>query len=69
LDLAKAIDTNETLPAEVAALIEQREASRAARDWATADALREAIRQHGYETEDTPAGTRWRKIAHGGTNG
>ena len=58
---AEAIDANEALPAEVAALIEQREVARTARDWATADTLRETIRQHGYEIEDTPSGTRWRK--------
>jgi cysteinyl-tRNA synthetase len=52
----------ETLPADVAALIQQREAARAARDWPAADALREVIRQHGYEVEDTPTGTRWRRI-------
>ncbi len=50
------------LPAEVAALIAQREAARAARDWAAADALREAIRKHGYEVQDTPSGTRWQRI-------
>jgi cysteinyl-tRNA synthetase len=52
----------EPLPAKVATLIQQREAARAARDWSTADALREAIRQRGYEVEDTPSGTRWRRI-------
>jgi cysteinyl-tRNA synthetase len=52
-----------TLPVEVVELIRQREAARAGRDWSTADALREAIRQHGYEVEDTPEGTRWRQIS------
>ena len=56
----------EALPAEVAALVERREAARAARDWTTADELRETIRQHGYEIEDTPSGTRWRKTKQGG---
>jgi cysteinyl-tRNA synthetase len=64
--LADAVDAEETLSTEVAALIQQREAARAARDWATADGLREAIRQHGYEIEDTPSGTRWRKMKQGG---
>jgi cysteinyl-tRNA synthetase len=61
LGLIDVISADETLPAKVAALIRQREAARAARDWATADALRESIRRHGYEIEDTPSGTRWRK--------
>jgi cysteinyl-tRNA synthetase len=69
LGLADASNADETLPAKVAALIEQREAARAVRDWATADALREAVRQHGYEIDDTPSGTRWRKTMSGGTNG
>ncbi|MBN1813147.1 MAG: cysteine--tRNA ligase [Anaerolineae bacterium] len=69
LGLVDAVDAEELLPADVAALIQQREAARAARDWTTADALRQAIRQHAYEIEDTPSGTRWRRIAQGGTNG
>jgi cysteinyl-tRNA synthetase len=60
LRLADAIATGDELPAHVAALIEQRETARAARDWSTADALRETIRLQGYEVEDTPSGTRWR---------
>jgi cysteinyl-tRNA synthetase len=63
LGLADAVATTdaEPLPADVAALIRQREAARAARDWPTADGLREAIQQQGYEVEDTPTGTRWRR--------
>jgi cysteinyl-tRNA synthetase len=53
----------ESLPLEVAELIQRREAARAARDWSTADALRETIREEGYEVEDTPEGTRWRPIS------
>jgi cysteinyl-tRNA synthetase len=54
-------DGGAPLPAEVAALIQRRETARAARDWTAADALREAIRRQGYEVEDTPSGTRWRR--------
>jgi cysteinyl-tRNA synthetase len=62
LRLAEAATLEEAaLPADVAELIQRRERARAARDWATADALREAIRQGGYEVEDTPTGTRWRR--------
>jgi cysteinyl-tRNA synthetase len=49
------------LPPEVAALIEEREAARRARDWARADALREQLAQRGYVVEDTPEGSRWRR--------
>jgi cysteinyl-tRNA synthetase len=43
-------------PAEVAELAEAREAARAARDYAEADRLREAIRGHGWEVRDGPDG-------------
>jgi len=62
LRLSDVVDADgETLPAEVAELIQQREQARAARNWSRADAFREAIREQGYEVEDTPEGTRWRK--------
>jgi cysteinyl-tRNA synthetase len=68
LGLADAIAVKEPLPANVAALIQQREAARESHDWATADQLREAIRQHSYTIEDTPTGTRWRKTTQGETH-
>ena len=63
LGLEDAIHDGQRLPNEVAALIHKRQDAREARDWAAADALREAIRRHGYEVEDTFAGTRWRPSA------
>ncbi len=57
LGLEGAIHDGQRLPDEVAALIHKRQ------DGATADALREAIRPHGYEIEDTPADTRWKPSA------
>lgn len=63
LRLSDAVDAvADTLPAAVAELIQQREEARAARDWSKADALRDAICQHGYAVEDTPTGTRWRRV-------
>jgi hypothetical protein len=44
------------VPAEVIALVEEREAARARRDWAVADALRERIAAMGWEVKDTPEG-------------
>ena len=35
----------------------------------TSDALRETILQRGYEVEDTPSGTRWRRRTLGGAHG
>jgi hypothetical protein len=43
-------------PAEVLALVEKREAARAHRDWAKADALRDRIAALGWEVQDTPNG-------------
>ena len=64
LGLAEVVSAaGEPLPPEVAALVRQRETARAERDWPTADRLRQAIRQQGYELEDTAAGTRWRRVA------
>ncbi len=61
LGLSDIAGSDLVIPEEVAALIGQREAARATRDWSLADRLREAIHQHGYDVEDTPEGTRWKR--------
>ena len=43
-------------PPEVLALVEEREAARARKDWATADDLRDRITALGWQIHDTPAG-------------
>ena len=43
----------------VAGLLEQRAAARAAKDFATADALRDRIKAAGIEVEDGPSGSTW----------
>ena len=40
-------------------VLEQRQAARARKDYATADAIRDQLQQSGLEIEDTPAGPRW----------
>jgi len=42
---------------EVLALVQEREAARARRDWATADTLRDRIAALGWRVKDTPTGT------------
>ena len=42
------------VPAEVQALAEERQAARAAKDWARADELRDQITAAGFTVEDTP---------------
>jgi len=49
------------LTEEERALIEQRDAARKARDWATSDRLRAELAAHGLIIEDTPQGMRWRR--------
>jgi cysteinyl-tRNA synthetase len=49
------------LDAEVAALIQQREEARKAKDFALADRLRGDIAAKGYVIEDTKDGTRWKR--------
>jgi cysteinyl-tRNA synthetase len=45
------------VPQEILDLAARRDAARAARDWAAADALRDALLTAGYIVEDGPAGT------------
>lgn len=51
------------VPAEVEQLVEAREAARKAKDWPTADRLREKLAELGWQVEDTPAGPRARPRA------
>jgi cysteinyl-tRNA synthetase len=47
-------------PPEVAALAGERDAARAARDFARADAIRDEIAARGWEVRDTPQGREFR---------
>ena len=58
LDLDRA--TGQVLPPGAEELIARREAARAARDWATADTLRDELAGIGVEISDTRGGTTWR---------
>ncbi len=43
----------------VGLVLEQRQAARARKDYATADALRDELKRAGLSVEDTPSGPRW----------
>jgi cysteinyl-tRNA synthetase len=45
------------VPEDIVSLATQRDEARAAKDWATADRLRDEIQAAGFLVEDTPAGT------------
>lgn len=43
----------------VSTVLDQRQAARERKDWATADGLRDALARAGLKIEDTPSGARW----------
>ncbi|HUF32000.1 MAG TPA: cysteine--tRNA ligase [Acidimicrobiales bacterium] len=58
IELAEAASA---LPDDVVATARRRDEARAAKDWAGADAARDALMASGYVVEDTPDGTRVRR--------
>ena len=52
-------DGDAELDAETRAWLDERAAARAARDWATADRLRDALAERGIVVEDSRDGQRW----------
>ena len=52
----------EVLDSEIEAMIEQRNEARKAKDFATADAIRNQLKEMGIVLEDTPQGVKWSKI-------
>jgi len=55
LDLAP----TDELPAELRALVTEREQARAAGDYARSDAIRDRLRDHGVDVLDSASGTKW----------
>jgi cysteinyl-tRNA synthetase len=53
-------EKEETLPKDAEELIRKREEARRAKDWKTADAIRQKLKAMGITIEDTPQGVRWR---------
>ena len=58
LGLDNVLDPDEGPPPELQRLADDREAARAARDFATADRLRDELRAAGWEVRDSPEGPR-----------
>jgi len=54
-------DEDDDLAATVEAMLEQRVAARAAKDFAEADRIRDALTEMGIVIEDGPDGTRWQR--------
>lgn len=53
-------NTDKSLDEEIEALIEERQAARKARDFATADRIRDELKARGIILEDTAQGVKWR---------
>jgi cysteinyl-tRNA synthetase len=47
--------------AEIEALIQKRADAKKNKDWATADAIRNELKERGIVLEDSPSGTTWKK--------
>ena len=43
-------------------LIAKRDAAREAKNWSQSDSIRDELTQMGVEVQDTPEGTKWRRI-------
>jgi cysteinyl-tRNA synthetase len=56
------IAADDTIPEDVAALVEARAAAKRARDFQKADAIRQAIQQLGYQVADTAQGPKVSKL-------
>ncbi|MGI5852595.1 MAG: DALR domain-containing protein, partial [Caldicoprobacterales bacterium] len=52
-------EQEKSLDQEIEELIEKRQQARAAKDWATADKIRDDLKARGIILEDTPHGVRW----------
>lgn len=55
------VQVDQELPPEYTALIAEREAARASKDWARADELRKELAAAGITLEDRPEGTIWHR--------
>jgi cysteinyl-tRNA synthetase len=54
-------EKEEPLPKEAEGLIKKREEARKAKDWKTADEIRQQLRSMGITIEDTSKGVRWKR--------
>ncbi len=58
LDVLGVVPEDEEIPAEIAAMAEERQQARKARDFAKSDAIRDQLSALGYDLKDTPDGVK-----------
>jgi cysteinyl-tRNA synthetase len=63
LDLERLAREDVEIPSEVSALVRERDAARASKDFAKSDEIRDRLTEMGWEVMDTDAGTRVRPLA------
>ena len=61
-DILNILPKEESVPAEITALVADREKARASKDFKTSDELRDKIKELGWEVEDTNSGPRISKF-------
>jgi cysteinyl-tRNA synthetase len=62
LDVVPESETEPDLASRVEAMLEERKAARARRDFSAADAIRKALEEEGIAVEDVAGGTRWTRV-------
>ena len=62
LGLFSETSTDESSQAAIESLIVKRDAAREAKNWAESDSIRDELSEMGIELQDTPDGTKWRRI-------
>ena len=53
---------DDSIDAEIEALIEKRNEARKNKDFATSDKIRDELKAKGIILDDTPTGTRWKRV-------
>ncbi len=62
LGLFSESSADESLQSAIENLIAKRDAAREVKDWSQSDSIRDELTQMGIEVQDTPEGTKWRRI-------